>query len=113
MAFMQCMQEVWRAKIPMWCVGVRKIFYAGQNINAAIESYHSNLKSILNSAKGRFVSRRMDWLIYHLTGEVLTHYWYGVQCKAFGYIQNRKHEEIVASAIIRTSTILVTNFLFA
>ncbi len=97
----------------MWCVGARKIPHAGQNTNAAIESYHSNLKSILNSAKGRFVGRRMDWLIYHLIGEVLTHYWYGVQCKVFGYIQNRKHEEIVASAIIRTSTILVTNFLFA
>ena len=46
----------------------------------------------------------MDWLIYHLTGEVLTHYWYGVQCKAFGYIWNRKHEGIVVLAIIRAST---------
>ena len=63
----------------MWCVGARKIPHASQNTNAAIESYHSNLKSILNSAKEMFVGRRMDWLIYHLTCEVLTHYWYGVQ----------------------------------
>ena len=110
-AFMQYMQEVWRAKTPMWCVEARKIPHAGQNTNAAIESYHSNLKSILNLAKARFVGRRMDWQIYHFTGEVLTHYWYGVQCKAFGYVRNRKYEGIVASAIIRASTIPNTNVL--
>ncbi len=95
----------------MWCVGARKIPHAGQNTNAAIESYYSNLKSILNSANERFVGHHMDWLIYHLTCEVLNHYWYGVQCKAFGYIRNRKHEGIVASDIIRTSTIPYTNIL--
>ena len=72
------MDENWRAKTPMWCVGARRIPHAGQNTNAAIESYHCNLKSVLNSAKERFVGRRMDWLIYHLTEDVLTHYWYSV-----------------------------------
>ena len=62
-------------------------------------------------SKERFVGRRMDWLIYHLTGEVFTHYWYGIQCKAFGYVRNRKHKGIVASAIIRASTIPDTNVL--
>ena len=111
MAFMQYMQEMWRTKTPMWCVGTREIPHVGQNTNAAIESYHSNLKSILNSGKKIFIGRRMDWLIYHLIGEVLTHYWYGVQCKAFGYVRNHKHEGIVASAIIRASTIPDTNVL--
>lgn len=110
-SFMKYMNEVWRAKTPMWCVGARRIPHAGQNTNAAIESYHCNLKSVLNSAKERFVGRRMDWLIYHLTGDVLTHYWYSVQCKAFGFIRNRKQEGIVASAIIRANDIPDTNVL--
>ena len=104
-AFMKYMNHIWRSKASMWCVGARKIPHAGQNTNAAIESYHSNLKNILSSTKERFVGRRMDWLIYHLVGDVLTHYWYAVQCKAFGFVRNKKHEGIVCSAIIRASTI--------
>ena len=110
-SFMKYMNEVWRAKTPMWCVGARRIPHAGQNTNAAIESYHCNLKSVLNSAKERFVGRRMDWLIYHLTGDVLTHYWYSVQCKAFGFVRNKKQEGIVASAIIRANDIPDTHVL--
>ena len=110
-AFMNYINELWRAKIPMWCVGARRIPHAGQNTNAAIESYHSNLKSVLNSAKERFVGRRMDWLIYHLTGDVLTHYWYSVQCKAYGFICNKKQEGIVASAIMGANDIPASNVL--
>ena len=62
-------------------------------------------------AKECFNGRHMDWLIYHLTGEVVTHYWYGVQCKAFGFIRNRNQEGIVASAIIRADAIPDTNVL--
>ena len=98
--FMKYMNEIWMDKIFMWCTASRNIPHAGQNTNAAIELYHSNLKSILKSTKERFNGRRMDWLIYHLTGEVVTHYWYGVQCKAFGFIRNRNQEGIVTSAII-------------
>lgn len=110
-AFMMYMNDNWRAKIAMWSVGARRIPHAGQNTNAAIESYHSNLKNILNSSKEQFVGRRMDWLIYHLTGDVITHYWYGVQCKAFGFVRNKHHEGIVCSAIIRASAIPDTNVL--
>ena len=70
-----------------------------------------DLKSVLHSAKERFVGRRMDWLIYHLTCDVLTHYWYSVQCKAFRFIRNKKQEGIVASAIIRANDIPDTNVL--
>ena len=110
-SFMKYMHDSWRSKTAMWCVGARRIPHAGQNTNAAIESYHSNLKSILNSSKDRFVGRRMDWLIYHLVGDVLTHYWYGVQCKAFGFIRNTKQEGIVVTAIIRANAIPDTNVL--
>jgi hypothetical protein len=53
----------------------------------------------------------MDWLIYHLTGDVVTHYWYNVQCKAFGFVRNRKQECIVVSAIIRANEIPDSNVL--
>lgn len=53
-AFMTYMNEFWRAKISMWCVGTRKIPDAGHYTNATIESYHSNLKSILNFPTERF-----------------------------------------------------------
>lgn len=55
----------------------------------------------------------MDWLIYHLTGNVVTHCWYGVQCKAFGFVQKKQHDGIVCFIIIRTSTILDTNILIS
>jgi hypothetical protein len=67
-AFMRYIDKEWRLKVAMWCKGARRIPYAGQNTNSAIESYHSLLKSILSSSKERFVGRRMDWLIFHLTG---------------------------------------------
>ena len=57
------------------------------------------------------MGRRMDWLIYNLTGDVLTHYWYNVQYKAYGFIRNNKHEGIVAFAIIKANDILDTNVL--
>ena len=110
-SFMEYMNEVWMDKISMWCTGSRNIPHVGQNTNFAIESYHSNLKSILKSAKERFNGRRMDWLIYHLTREVVTHYWYDVQCKAFGFIHNHNQEGIVASAIIRADAIPYSNVL--
>ena len=110
-AFMKYMNDTWRLKTTMWCAAARRIPHAGQNTNAAIESYHSNLKSILNSPKERFVGRRMVWLIYHLMGDVFTHYWYGVQCKAFGFIRNTKQEGIVVTTIIRANAIPDTNVL--
>ena len=57
------------------------------------------------------MGRHMDWLIYHLMGDVLTHYWYGVQCKAFGFIRNIKQEGIVVTTIIRANAIPNTNVL--
>ena len=53
----------------------------------------------------------MVWLIYHLTGNVLIHYWYNVQYKAYKFIRKKKQEGIVASAIIRANAILDMNVL--
>lgn len=51
----------------------------------------------------------MDWIIYHLTCDMLTHYWYGVQCKIFLFVKNQIHEGIKCSTIICTSAIFNTN----
>lgn len=53
----------------------------------------------------------MDWLIYYLVGNVVTNYWYDVQCKVFGFIQIKKHKGIVCSVIIRAHAILDANIL--
>jgi len=53
----------------------------------------------------------MDWFIYHLVGDVLIHYWYGVQCKIFGYIKNNFFEGIVINVMFRAHDIPSTNVL--
>ena len=59
------------------------------------------------------MGRHMEWLTYHIAGDVLIHYWYSIQCKAFGFIRNKKHEDIIALAIIRANVIPDTNvFIF-
>lgn len=54
-AFQKYMKDHWYKKAGMWSIGARNIQHAGQNTNAAIESYHANLKSILFSSKQRLI----------------------------------------------------------
>jgi hypothetical protein len=65
----------------MWAIRYKNIPHIGQHTNVAIESYHGKLKFILTSSRQRFTSRRIDWFNYHLVGNILTHYWYALQCK--------------------------------
>lgn len=51
------------------------------------------------------------WIIYHLTRDMLTYYWYRVQCKVFGFVRNQKHEGNICSTTIRASAISNTNTL--
>jgi len=37
----------------------------------------------------------MDWFVYHLVGDVLTHYWYMVQCTIFGYVKNKNKKALL------------------
>jgi hypothetical protein len=53
----------------------------------------------------------MDWFIYNLIGDVLTYYWYGVQCKKIGYVKIKKQKGIVANAFLRAHDIPNTNVL--
>ena len=43
--------------------------------------------------------------MFHLIGDVLTHYWNGVQCKLDGIVKNQKLEGIVVGAVMRARDI--------
>ena len=73
--------------------------------NAAIESYHANLKLILRESRQKLKRRCKDWLVFHLIWDVLTHYCYGVQCKLDDFVKNRKLEEIVIGVVLRACEI--------
>ena len=45
--------------------------------------------------------------MFHLIGDVLTHYWHGVQCKLDGFVKYQKFEEIVIGAVMRAHEITV------
>lgn len=103
--FMKYIDKHWRKKIGMWCISNRNIPHAGQNTNAAIESYHANLKRILYLEKQRFMGRRMDWTADDLQRVVTGHYWYFRVLKEYGFIRNRKQEIIICSAILAAQEI--------
>jgi hypothetical protein len=58
----------------MWCVGNQNIPHAEHDMNSSMESFHNNMKRILYFSEERFTRGKMDWLIYCLVGDVLTHY---------------------------------------
>jgi (2Fe-2S) ferredoxin len=103
--FMDYFEKQWIGNMRMWVIGFRNILHAGQDTNAAVESYHANMKAIITSSRQRLSGHRMDWLVYHLTGDVLIHYWYVVQYKLYGFVTNKNAERVVASAILRSKDI--------
>ena len=103
--FWSYFDKQWAVKTHMWVVGHRNLPYAGQDTNAAIESYHSNLKATLHASKGRAHGRRLDWVIYKLTGEILSHYWYQAMRKQHGLVPNLKQEQFVINALLKAREI--------
>ena len=73
----------------MWIVGFKNLLYRGRDTNAAIESYHSYMKSVLKAERSRMTGRRMDWCIHALIRDVYTHYWYQRFWKDHGFVDNR------------------------
>lgn len=87
-------------KADMWVIGNRNIPHAGQDTNAAIESYHSSMKAILKASRGRFFGRRVDWLIYKLTNNVINRYEFNQYLKESGFVDNRKSERVVINSLL-------------
>ena len=98
-------QKEWGNNTSSWVVGNRNLCYAGQDTNAAIESYHANLKATLRQSKGRYHGRRVDWTIHQLLGDVLNHYWYMALRKTHGFVTNKKEEQFVVCALLKARLI--------
>jgi hypothetical protein len=79
--FCEHLKEHWLQKARMWCIGNQNIPHLKQNTNAIVESFHINMKNFLYFSRERLTRHKMDWLIYNLVGDVLTHYWSGCNAK--------------------------------
>jgi hypothetical protein len=55
--FWDYVREQWLPKVHMWVVGSRNLPYTGQDTNAAVESYHGYMKSVLKVEKSRMTGR--------------------------------------------------------
>jgi hypothetical protein len=103
--FWSYFEKQWGGNTRSWVVGHRNLCYAGQDTNAAIESYHGNLKATLKQSKRRYHGRRVDWTIHQLVGDVLNHYWYASLRKRFGFVTNTKEEQFVIGALLKARLI--------
>lgn len=83
-------KDEWLDKTKMQNVCLRNLPYAGDDTNAAIESYRSNLKAILKQFNGRaHDGNRVDWTIYHLTKDVLTGHWFQSLQQEHEFVRNK------------------------
>jgi len=89
-AFWMYVRSEWFPNITMWVVGNCNLPFARQDTNATIENYHANLKATLQSTKGKFHDRQVDWVVQALVGDVLIHHWYKALRKSHGFVINRK-----------------------
>jgi hypothetical protein len=95
-------EKQWIPKLDMWLTSTHHLPHAGQDTNAAIESYHGNMKAILRVSKGRLVRRRVDWLIHELTDDVIMKYEYNQYLKESGFISNKKAEHLVINSDLQS-----------
>ena len=68
--FVDYFEKQWMGNMSMWVIGFQNIPHVDQDTNAAVESYHANMKSILFSSQQQLSGCRIDWLIYQGTSMV-------------------------------------------
>jgi hypothetical protein len=95
----------WVPKCEMWVMGNQNLPYASHDTNAAIESYHANLKAILRVTKSRLCGRWVAWCRHQLLGDVLLHYWYQSLRKNWGFVPNKKQEQFVINIVLHARDI--------
>jgi hypothetical protein len=96
---------MWLPKLSMWIMDNRHIPHAGQDTNAAIESYHSNMKGMLKASRSRLIGRRVDWLIHDLTHDVVKKYEYNHYLQENGFVSNKKAQCMVINSVMQTNKI--------
>lgn len=92
-------QKEWGTNTLSGVVGDRNLCYAGQDTNATIESYHTNLKAMVRQSKGCYHSRRVDWTIHQLVGDVLNHCWNMALQKQHVFVINKGEKPFVMCAL--------------
>jgi hypothetical protein len=98
--FLIYFKKQWVSKMHMWMTSFQNVLHAGQDTNATVESYYTSTKTTMNGARQKFQGRQMDLLIYQLTKDVITHYWYALHCKLYGFWANRNIERIVVTVVL-------------
>jgi hypothetical protein len=76
--FIEYLKDHWTHKVIMWCASNYNIPHARKDTNVTVESFHNNMKWFYFSSREWLIGRRLDWLIFHLVGDVIIHYWYNV-----------------------------------
>ena len=84
-----------------WIVAFRNFPHSNQDTNAAIEGYHSSLKSRLSGGQKSMKGRRADWLVHVLTGELIEHLKMVVHHKKNGFTLNKRQEELTVNAVLK------------
>ncbi|GLJ05616.1 hypothetical protein SUGI_0021320 [Cryptomeria japonica] len=93
-AFMEYFKARWMQRIEMWVTAMRILPVASQETCAAIEAYHSILKSRMLSAPDMSTYQRADWLVHKLTNEVHAYFWvdqFSVENDLFGYARDENY----------------------
>lgn len=90
----------------MWVTGYRTFNHGHQETNNILEGYHSALKARLNQEKAQLCSRRVDWLIYTLTTELLDDMEHRAFSKAAGFVPNVRQEDRAVTAVQQVGSLL-------
>lgn len=73
--FMEYFKAVWYPRIGTWITALKRLPLASQETSAAIEVYHSQLKTRLLNEKDASVHQRLDWLVDKLSTKVHSYFW--------------------------------------
>ena len=80
--------------VEMWVTAMRTLPLASQETCAAIEAYHSKLKSKMFNEVDIGAYQRTDWLVHKLTTEVHSYYWFdhfSEENDLCGYMRDGEH----------------------
>ncbi|GLJ23594.1 hypothetical protein SUGI_0446820 [Cryptomeria japonica] len=101
--FMEYFKARWMQRIEMWVTAMTILPVASQETCAAIEAYHSILKSRMSSAPDVSTYQRVDWLVHKLTHEAL------LIADSDVIFNEKDHTAKVISQSDRTRTYIVWN----
>lgn len=83
----------------------RKHCSCGQDANASIESYHDNLMVVMKAYRGNLLSRKVEWLVHLLVGDVINRYDFMMYKKTDGLVSYKIKETHALTAFVCTQDI--------